>query len=78
MTRYIIRRDPVQEINPYSVWRDDGDLIEEDLSYGQVIYWTIRELARYVEMGLLSQSQAEGMRGDIEAYNAFISRLTGA
>ena len=36
MPVYTIHKDFSKEENPYSVWRDDGELIEDDLSYGEV------------------------------------------
>ena len=76
MTKYIIRYHLKKE-NPYSVWNDTEELIEDNLSYGEALYWSFRELAKYVQLGYLAQNEADSMRGDIEAYNAFINKLAG-
>lgn len=76
MTKYIIRYHLKKE-NPYSVWNDKEELIEDDLSYGEALYWSFRELAKYVQLGYLAQNEADSMRGDIEAYNNFINKLAG-
>ncbi|MBZ2021411.1 asparagine synthase [Streptococcus sanguinis] len=78
MRIYTIQKDRrAEEENPYSVWLGD-ELIENQLSFGEALYWSFRELQRWVQLGYLTQEQADGMRGDIEAYNSFVSRLTGA
>lgn len=74
MTKYIIRYHFKKE-NPYSVWNDTGELIEDNLSYGEALYWSFRELAKYIQLGYLAQNEADSMRGDIEAYNNFINKL---
>lgn len=74
MTKYIIRYHLKKE-NPYSVWNDTEELIEDNLSYGEALYWSFRELAKYVQLGYLAQNEADSMRGDIEAYNNFINKL---
>lgn len=76
MTKYTIRYHFKKE-NPYSVWNDTGELIEDNLSYGEALYWSFRELAKYVQLGYLAQNEADSMRGDIEAYNNFINKLAG-
>lgn len=76
MTKYTIRYHLKKE-NPYSVWNDMEELIEDNLSYGEALYWSFRELAKYVQLGYLAQNEADSMRGDIEAYNAFINKLAG-
>lgn len=74
MTKYTIRYHFKKE-NPYSVWNDTGELIEDNLSYGEALYWSFRELAKYIQLGYLAQNEADSMRGDIEAYNNFINKL---
>ncbi|MBP2620333.1 asparagine synthase [Streptococcus panodentis] len=74
MIIYRIQQDRTKKENPYSVWSGD-DLIEDHLSYGEALYWTFRELSGFVQLGYLNQEQADSMRGDIEAYNAFIFQL---
>lgn len=76
MTKYIIRYHLKKE-NPYSFWNDTEELIEDNLSYGEALYWSFRELAKYVQLGYLAQNEADSMRGDIEAYNNFINKLAG-
>ncbi|VDY72874.1 Uncharacterised protein [Streptococcus sanguinis] len=76
MTKYTIRYHFKKE-NSYSVWNDTGELIEDNLSYGEALYWSFRELAKYVQLGYLAQNEADSMRGDIEAYNNFINKLAG-
>lgn len=43
MNIYTIQHDRIKEENPYSVWLRD-ELIEDDLSFGEALYWTFREL----------------------------------
>lgn len=76
MTKYTIRYHLKKE-NPYSVWNDMEELIEDNLSYGEALYWSFREMAKYVQLGYLGQNEADSMRGDIEAYNNFINKLAG-
>ena len=76
MTKYTIRYHLKKE-NPYSVWNVTEELIEDNLSYGEALYWSFRELAKYVQLGYLAQNEADSMRGDIEAYNNFINKLAG-
>lgn len=77
MRIYTIQHERIKEENPYSVWLGN-ELIEDDLSFGGALYWAFRELQKWVQFGYLTQEQADAMRGDIEAYNAFVSRLAGA
>lgn len=78
MAVYSIQKNQSKEENPYSIWRLDGILIEDDLSYGQAIYWAYREMDKFVEMGRLTKANAVAMRGDINAYNDFISAFVQA
>lgn len=76
MNIYTIQHDRIKEENPYSVWLRD-ELIEDNLSFGGALYWTFRELQKWIQFGYLTQEQADSMRGDIQAYNEFVSRLPG-
>ena len=78
MSVYTIHKDFSKEENPYSVWRDDGELIEDDLSYGEAVYWCFRELQKYVDQAKLTKQQMDAMMGDINAYNDFISAFVQA
>ena len=35
MAVYTVHKDFSKEENPYSIWRDDRELIEDELSYGE-------------------------------------------
>ena len=48
MNIYTIQHDRIKEENPYSVWLRD-ELIEDDLSFGEALYWTFRELQKWIQ-----------------------------
>ena len=75
MNIYTIQHDRIKEENPYSVWLRD-EFIEDDLSFGEALYRTFRELQKWVQFGYLTQEQADAIRGDVQAYNEFVSRLS--
>ena len=78
MPVYTIHKDFSKEENPYSVWRDDGELIEDDLSYGEAVYWCFRELQEYVDQARITKQQMDAVVGNIEAYDELVLNLVPA
>ena len=49
MVVYTVHKDLLEDENPYSIWRDDVELIEDRLSYGEAVYWCLDALMGDIE-----------------------------
>mgnify|MGYP000427725240 CR=1 FL=1 len=78
MVVYTVHKDLLEDENPYSIWRDDVELIEDRLSYGEAVYWCFRELQEYVDQARITKQQMDALMGDIEAYDELVLNLVPA